>query len=374
MRYCRAPYLREPRSARQFGSSSRFLSRTLAVTMADSFRCYLVEKNTSGEIAAGVAQRPIKDLPAGEVLIRVAYSSLNYKDALAAKGHPGVVRSFPHVPGIDAAGTIEETTAEQSRAASFRIGQQVLVTGYELGAPAWGGFSQYVRVPERWVVPLPKGLSLSESMTYGTAGFTAALSLDALLRHGVTPDQGEIVVTGASGGVGSIAVALLAKAGFQVAAVSGKPSAEEFLRSLGAKTVLPRAEVQDTSSKPLLGTRWGGAVDTVGGNTLATIVRSTRRAGCVTACGLVGGVDLALTVHPFILRGVTLAGIDSAECPMPRRIELWNHLAGDWKPAMLDSIVSKTVELEGVGEQVERIHQGETMGRVLVKLDAGAGG
>ncbi len=331
--------------------------------MPDSFSCYLVEKSTAGAVTASVAKRPLTDLPDGEVLIRVAYSSLNYKDALAAKGHPGVVRSFPHVPGIDAAGTIEE-----SQAAALRPGQQVLVTGYELGAPAWGGFAQYVRVPARWIVPLPTGLSLRESMIYGTAGFTAALSLDALLRHGVTPEQGEIVVTGASGGVGSIAVALLAKAGFQVAAVSGKPSAEEFLRSLGAATVLPRSEVQDTSNKPLLGARWAGAVDTVGGNTLATILRSTKRAGCVTACGLVGGVDVHLTVHPFILRGVTLAGIDSAECPMPRRLELWDHLAGDWKPAMLDKLVSQAVDLDGVGGQVERILKGETMGRVLVNL------
>jgi putative YhdH/YhfP family quinone oxidoreductase len=329
--------------------------------MPDSFRCFLVEKDAAGKITASVAQRPLSDLPAGEVLIRVACSSLNYKDALAASGHPGVVRSFPHVPGIDAAGTVEESST-----AAFRKGQEVLVTGYELGAPTWGGFAEYVRVPERWVVPLPKGLSLRETMIYGTAGFTAALSLGALLRHGVTPSDGEIVVTGASGGVGSIAVALLAKAGFQVAAVSGKPSAEAFLRSLGAASVLPRSQVQDTSSKPLLTARWAGAVDTVGGNTLATILRSTKRAGCVTACGLVGGVDLPLTVHPFILRGVTLAGIDSAECPMPRRIELWQHLAGDWKPSALDKLVSQTVALDGLADPIQRILQGETTGRVLV--------
>ena len=224
-------------------------------------------------------------------------------------------------------------------------------------------------MPERWVVPLPRGLTLRESMIYGTAGFTAALSLDALLRHGVTPDDGEIVVTGASGGVGSIAVALLAKAGFNVAAVSGKTTAEKFLKSLGASQVLPRSEVQDSSHKPLLGARWAGAVDTVGGNTLATLLRSTRRAGCVTACGLVGGADLNLSVYPFILRGVALAGIDSAECPMPRRVELWNHLAGDWKPAMLDTLATQEVDLDGLKDPIERILRGETMGRVLVKLN-----
>jgi putative YhdH/YhfP family quinone oxidoreductase len=331
--------------------------------MPASFRCYLVEKAASGEVTAGLAERSIDDLPPGEVLIRVAYSSLNYKDALAAKGHAGVVRAFPHIPGIDAAGSVET-----SQSASFHAGQEVLVTGYELGAPAWGGFAEYIRVPEQWVVPLPSGLSLRESMIYGTAGFTAALSLDALQRHGVTPDQGEVVVTGASGGVGSIAVALLAKAGFQVAAVSGKPSAEVFLRGLGAASVLPRSEVQDAGNKPLLNARWAGAVDTVGGNTLATVIRSLRRAGCAAACGLVGGTDLNLTVYPFILRGVSLSGIDSAECPMPRRIELWNHLASDWKPAMLDSLASQTVELDGLGRQIDRILRGETMGRVLVKL------
>jgi len=334
--------------------------------MPSSFRCYLVTKNAANEVSASAAQRPMSDLPAGDVLIRVAYSSLNYKDALAAKGHPGVVRAFPHVPGIDAAGTVEE-----SRAAAFRPGQQVLVTGYELGSGAWGGFAEYVRVPERWVVPLPNGLSLRESMIYGTAGFTAALSLDALLRHGITPGDGEIVVTGASGGVGSIAVALLAKAGFQVAAVSGKPAAEEFLRSLGAASVLPRSDVQDNSNKPLLGARWAGAVDTVGGNTLATLLRATRRGGCVTACGLVGGAELSLTVYPFILRGVTLAGIDSAECPMPKRLELWKHLASNWKPPTLETIARETVALEGLPEQIERILRGETMGRVLVSLGDG---
>src|SRR5436305_9419533 len=255
--------------------------------MPAKFRCYLVNKSARGDATAAVAERSLDDLPAGEVLIRVAYSSLNYKDALAAKGHPGVVRSFPHVPGIDAAGTVED-----SQTPAFRQGQEVLVTGYDLGAAAWGGYAEYIRVPERWVVPLPSGLTLRQSMIYGTAGFTAAQSVNALLRHGLKPGDGDVVVTGASGGVGSIAVALLAKMGFQVAAVSGKPAAEKFLKGLGAAQVLPRTDVQDASNKPLLATRWAGAVDTVGGGTLATLLRSTRRAGCVTACGLVGGADL----------------------------------------------------------------------------------
>jgi acrylyl-CoA reductase (NADPH) len=336
--------------------------------MSATFRCFLVNKAGKAEATAAVAEKSLDDLPPGEVLIRVAYSSLNYKDALAAKGHPGVVRSFPHVPGIDAAGTVEE-----SEAAAFRKGQEVLVTGYDLGAAVWGGYAEYVRVPERWVVPLPSGLSLRQSMIYGTAGFTAAQSVNALLRHGVKPDgaksgDGEIVVTGAGGGVGSIAVAILAKLGFQVAAVSGKPAAADFLKGLGAAQVLPRSDVQDTSNKPLLAARWAGAVDTVGGNTLATLLRTVRRAGCVTACGLVSGTDLNTSVYPFILRGITLAGIDSAECPMPQRLELWKHLASDWKPEKLDDLATTEVDLSGLPEQVERILRGETMGRVLVKL------
>jgi putative YhdH/YhfP family quinone oxidoreductase len=326
-------------------------------------RCYLVEKRAE-EVRASVVERDKGDLPLGEVLIRVAYSSLNYKDALAATGHQGVVRCFPHVPGIDAAGVVEE-----SRAVHIRAGDRVLVTGYDLGAAAWGGWAEYVRVPERWVVPLPAGLSLRESMIYGTAGFTAALSREALERHGVGPSQGEVVVTGASGGVGAISVALLAKAGFQVAAVSGKPAAHEFLKSLGAAAVLDRDEVLDKSNKPLLGARWAGAVDTVGGETLATLIKAMRRAGCVAACGLVGGPELHLTVYPFILRGVTLAGIDSAECPMEKRRELWAKLAGPWKPAQLESLATTSVSLDGVAEQVQKILKGQVMGRVLVALD-----
>jgi acrylyl-CoA reductase (NADPH) len=327
-------------------------------------RCYLVEKNAAGEVTASLAERPEGDLPAGEVLIRVAYSSLNYKDALAAKGHPGVVRSLPHVPGIDAAGVVES-----SRAVKFREGDRVLVTGYDLGSGAWGGYAQFIRVPERWVVPLPKSLSLRDSMIYGTAGFTAARSLDALQRHGVTADQGEIAVTGASGGVGSIAVALLSKQGYQVAAVSGKETARDFLTMLGAARLLPREEVHDTSSKPLLGARWAGGVDTVGGVTLATLLRSTRRAGCVTACGLVGGAELNMTVYPFILRGVSLVGIDSAESPMEKRLELWSKLAGQWKPERLQEIATETVDLDSLGQAIQRILQGKIMGRVIVAID-----
>jgi putative YhdH/YhfP family quinone oxidoreductase len=325
------------------------------------FECYLVEKNSAGQATASVAQRTVEDLPEGDVLIRVEYSSLNYKDALSATGHPGVTRKYPHVPGIDAAGIVAE-----SRSPRFKPPDAVLVTGYDLGANRWGGYAGYVRVPADWVVPLPAGVSTRESMIYGTAGFTAGLSLAALQRHEVTPDRGEVVVTGASGGVGSLAVALLSKLGYRVAAVTGKPQAAEFLRRLGAARVIGRDEVNDQSSKPLLSACWAGAVDTVGGNTLATLLRSTERGGCVTACGLVGGADLPMTVYPFILRGVVLVGIDSAECPMPQRQDVWSKLAGPWKPDNLD-LIAQEVNLSQLGDRISEILAGRIQGRIVVR-------
>jgi putative YhdH/YhfP family quinone oxidoreductase len=327
-----------------------------------SFHCYLVEKGADGRVTGGPATRPVSDLPAGEVLIRVAYSSLNYKDGLSATGHPGVTRKFPHVPGIDASGVVEESTSP-----AFKTGDGVLVTGHDLGQNTWGGFSQLVRVPAAWVVPLPVGLTARDAMIYGTAGLTAALSVAAIQKGGVRPDQGEVVVTGSTGGVGSLAVALLSKAGFRVAAVTGKADAEPFLRSLGAERVIGREEVIDASNRPLLSVRWSAAVDTVGGAMLGTVIRSTERAGVVAVCGLVGGTEVPLTVYPLILRGITIAGIDSAECPLARRTELWERLAGPWRPNLLESIVSETVSLGGITSAVGRILKGGLRGRVLVR-------
>ena len=330
---------------------------------ADSFRCILVTKTGNGQTRSGIERRPLRELPAGDVLIRVKFSSLNYKDALAATGHPGVTKRFPHVPGIDAAGTIAESTSPD-----FRAGEEVLVTGFDMGAGQWGGWAEYVRVPAEWVVPLPAGLSAETAMQYGTAGLTAALSVRSLLQHGITPESGDEVVTGATGGVGSVAVMLLAKLGFRVTAVSGKADRREWLKSLGAADVIGRQEVDDQSGKPLLSTRWAGAVDTVGGNTLATIIRATNIGGCVTACGLVGGTDLPLTVFPFILRGVTLAGIDSAWCPQATRVEVWSQLAGDWKLERLAQICT-TIGLDEVSGHVTRMLKGESTGRVVVRID-----
>ena len=331
--------------------------------MHDSFPCYLVRKQ-DGQVSAAIENISADDLPPGDVLIRVAYSSLNYKDAMAATGNPGVVGQFPHVPGIDAAGSVVSSTSDQ-----FAEGDEVLVTGYELGSGHWGGYAAHVRVPADWVVPLPAGLTLKESMIYGTAGFTAAQSVEAILAHKIDPARGEVVVTGATGGVGSFAVALLAKVGYQVVAVTGKPTAHDYLLSLGASRVVSREEVEDASDRPLLKTKWSSAVDTVGGNTLSTIVRSTAHRGCVAACGLVAGIDLPLTVYPFILRGVSLIGIDSAKCPMESRSPIWSKLAGEWKLDGLDAM-AETIDLTGLDERVQAILAGKITGRVLVRPSA----
>jgi putative YhdH/YhfP family quinone oxidoreductase len=329
-----------------------------------SLRCFLVQRDSQGNLQRGITHRNLEDLPPGDVLIRVAWSSLNYKDALACQAHPGIVRKLPHVPGIDAAGTVVE-----SRDARWKPGQEVIVTGYELGAGQWGGWAEYVRVPADWVVPLPEGLSLREAMILGTAGFTAAQCADALLRNGLCPSHGPIVVTGATGGVGSLAVKLLARLGFTVSAVTGKAHQAPRLVRWGATQVLDRSAVLDTSDKPLLSARWAGGVDTVGGPTLATLVRQTKPYGVVAACGLVGGTDLHLTVHPFILRGVILAGIGSAMLPYERRLEIWRKLSGTWRIPDLEEVAT-VVTLDKLEGAVEQILRGEIVGRVLVDLQA----
>lgn len=329
---------------------------------AAPFRCYLVSKDSAGRFHGEITQKTVDDLPAGEVLIRVAYSSLNFKDGLSATGHPGVTRKFPHVPGIDASGTVVEC-----QSGDFRPGDKVIVTSFDMGQNTWGGFSEYLRVPVAWVVPMPGGLSLRESMIYGTGGLTAGMSIEALMRHGVEPSTGEVVVTGATGGVGSLAVALLAKLGYRVTAVTGKPDAHDYLRQLGAGQIIGREEVNDTGTKPLLPSRWAGAIDTVGGTTLATLVRTLNWGGCVAACGLVGGVDVPLTVYPFLLRGVDLAGIDSANCPMPARSKVWQHLASDWKPGCLDKIAIPAT-LDDVPKYIPEILAGKIRGRVLIEI------
>ena len=328
-----------------------------------TFRAMIVEETADKQFVRHIKDKPISDLPDGDVLVRVAYSSLNYKDALSATGNRGVTRNYPHTPGIDAAGTVAE-----SRSKAFKPGDPVIVTSYDLGMNTPGGFGGFIRVPESWVVPLPQGLTLKESMIFGTAGFTAGLSVFSL-THTLKPGDGEVLVTGATGGVGSMATAILAKLGYHVVAVSGKADAADFLKSLGAGRVITREACNDQSSRPLLKSVWSGVVDTVGGNILATAIKSTHPWGTVTTCGMVASPDLPLTVFPFILRGVKLIGIDSQNCPMKHRQHVWKQLATLWKIDPLDTI-SREVSLKGIDPLIDTILKGGIKGRTVINLEA----
>lgn len=330
--------------------------------MKDSIRCYLAQRDDDGNVTGNLTQVSPTDLPAGEVEITVEYSSLNYKDALAATGHPGVARKLPHVPGIDAAGTVLSSTDNR-----FNTGQAVIVTGYELGAGHWGGWAERIRVPADWVVPLPPSMSTRTAMIYGTAGFTAAQCVREIIRNEVSPDRGPIAVTGATGGVGCLAVAILAKLGYRVTASTGKSSASDWLRNLGATEVVGRGEVLNDPKRPLSSARFQGGVDTVGGETLASLLRSIDVNGCVAACGLVGGVDLPTTIYPFILRGVRLAGITSALCPMNQRLEIWEKLTSEWSIDTLDMLTTE-ISLEELPAYVKNILAGQVQGRTVISV------
>lgn len=329
---------------------------------AERFKALVVVKTPDGSFTRSIAQRGVDELPEGELLVRVRYSSLNYKDALSATGHPGVTRQFPHTPGIDAAGEVVSCSDD-----AFAPGDEVIVTGYDLGMETDGGWGEYIRVPSKWAVHLPQGLSLRRSMMLGTAGFTAGLSVLKLELAGVRPESGEILVTGATGGVGSVAVSILAKAGYRVVAATGKAADETFLKELGAAQVIPREEVTAGVERALMKERWAGAVDVVGGETLSAVLKSTRYGGTVTCCGLVGSAELPVNVHPFILRAVTLIGIDSSRCPLVPRQEVWRRLAGPWEPQMLDSMAAE-VTLDGLEEKIGLILHGGVRGRVVVRL------
>lgn len=328
----------------------------------DAFRALWVEAE-GNEGRVEIRRLSEADLPAGEVTIAVQYSSVNYKDGLATRPSSKVVRAYPMVPGIDLAG--EVIASEDPR---FQPGDPVLCTGYELGVSHFGGFAERARVPAAWLVRLPEGLTLREAMIYGTAGFTAALSVHKLLAAGVTPQAGPLLVTGASGGVGSVAVAILARLGFHVVASSGKPDAAAWLRSLGAAEVISREETAPPSPRALEKERWAGVVDPVGGSQLARILRAVRYGGSVAVSGLTGGPAVDTTVFPFILRGVNLLGVDSVYCPHDLRTSLWQKLAGEWKPgAALESIVHET-DLDGLPAVLEQILRGEARGRTIVRL------
>lgn len=302
------------------------------------------------------------ELPPGEVLIQVAYSSLNYKDGLAIAGKPGVVRKYPMIPGIDLAGTVVESSAE-----SLPAGTEVVVTGCGLGEKHWGGYAGYARVQAEWCVPIPAPFTPRQAMAIGTAGFTAMQCVDALERHGARPEGSEIVVTGAAGGVGSITVALLAARGFRVTASTGRPALSEYLRGLGASEVIDRQVLSAESAKPLEKERWGGAVDTVGGTTLAGLIRQLRANASVAACGLAGGTELVTTVLPFILRGVNLLGINSVEVPNAERRRIWQRLADTMPVDKLENVTSE-IPLERVPLHAPSILEGEVQGRIVVVI------
>ncbi len=329
-----------------------------------SFRALVVEKSSDGKFSRRVSERDTETLPAGDVLIDVRFSSLNYKDGLSATGNPGVTRNFPHTPGIDAAGIVVQSTAAQ-----FKPGDEVIAIGFDLGMNTSGGFGQRIRVPAGWVVPRPAALDLKQSMILGTAGFTAALAVDKLEASGMRPGGGPVLVTGATGGVGSVAVMLLAKLGYEVAAVTGKASQHGFLESLGAREVLGREALTEGTDRPMLKERWGGVVDTVGGEMLFNAVKSLRYGCSLAACGLVASPQFAATVLPFILRHVNLLGIDSVQLPLVEKARIWNKLAGEWH---LERLAELKVDfsLQTISSGIDRILAGEMVGRGVLDLRA----
>jgi len=319
-----------------------------------------VAGTTDGTYSRGVAELTVDDLPPGDVVIDVDCSSVNYKDHLASIEHGRVARVSPLVPGVDLAGTVRT-----SAVADFAPGDQVIVHGYDLGVARHGGFARVARVPAEWVVPVPRGLTTRDAMVIGTAGYTSALSVLALVDHGLTPDAGTVLVTGATGGVGSMAVAMLAGLGHEVAASTGKPEAARFLRDLGATETIDRRDLVDVT-KPLQRARWAGAVDAVGGPTLAHVLATLSPGAAVAASGNVGGVDLPTTVLPFILRGVTLFGIESAQTPIARRREVWERIATDLRPEGLDAMGTE-IGLDDLDAALEEIGRGGVIGRYVVR-------
>ncbi len=330
--------------------------------ISHQFKALTVTRSDQNGFKREVVSRNVEDLPDHDVLVQVHYSSLNYKDALSASGHRGVTRNYPHTPGIDAAGIVES-----DRGGTYARGDPVVIIGYDLGMNTDGGFGQYIRIPAGWVVPLPEGLTLRESMIYGTAGFTAAMAIDRLERHAIEAGQGEILVTGATGGLGVMTVALLSQLGFEVVAATGKLERQGFLREVGASRVISREQVTEGHQQPLMSRRWTAAVDAVGGAMLDAALKSVSDGGAVAACGNVASGALNTTVFPFILRGVTLYGIDSAHFSLEERKDLWAKIAGPWKIRSLERLATEK-GLVDLDPEIDRILRGQQTGRILVNL------
>ena len=321
----------------------------------------LVTEETKKGFVSNVIERSLGDLPEGDVLIKVLFSSLNYKDALSASGNKGVSRNYPHSPGIDAAGIVEDSNSDE-----FLAGDEVIVTGYDLGMNTSGGFSEYIRVPKEWIVKKPDNFDLEESMAYGTAGLTAGLCVRKILLSGIKPEDGEVFVTGATGGVGIVAVMLLAKLGFEVVAITGKETETDLLLSLGAKEVINRSKFEGDMKSPLAKPRWAGGVDAVGSDILSNLITATNQRAAIACCGMVGGINLNTSIFPFILRGLTLLGIDSAETLIDVKKEIWNNFASDWKLEKINDQI-KDVGLEELSSEIDKILKGQQIGRVRLK-------
>lgn len=332
--------------------------------MAEDTFSALVLEQQDDKVTHGVQQISTDALPEGDVTVAVEYSTVNYKDGMVVNGQGGLVRNYPHVPGIDFAGTVESSGSDR-----YTPGDKVVLTGWRVGEVHWGGYAQKARVNADWLVPLPDGFSTKNAMAVGTAGFTSMLCILALEDHGLTPDAGAVLVTGAAGGVGSVAVAILAKLGYTVAASTGRPEQHDYLKSLGATEMVDRAELAEGSGRPLDKERWAGCVDTVGASTLATVLSQIAYGGSVAACGLAGGPKLQTTVIPFLLRGVNLLGIDSVMQPYDNRVRTWQRIASDLPTDKLEAM-TEVIGLGGVGDAANAILKGQVRGRMVVDVNA----
>ncbi len=330
--------------------------------MATVFQAFVVNK-TEEDFTSGFKHITLDDLPQGEVLIKVSYSSVNYKDGLASIPDGRIVRSYPFVPGIDLAGIVVESSDSR-----FKAGDEVIATSYALGVSHFGGYSEYARVKADWIVPLPAGLTLKEAMALGTAGFTAALAIHQLEKNGLQPQNGPVLVTGATGGVGSIGINILNSLGYTVAASTGKSSEHDYLRELGASEILSREETAAESNRPFDKERWAGSLDSVGGSTLAYLIRTTKYGGSIAAYGNTGGVNLSITVFPFILRAINLLGIESVNCPMELRDQLWQRLASNYKPRHLLDKIGYEIPFEELPQALANIVKGGIRGRTIIKI------
>ena len=325
-------------------------------------KAFLVEKIGDKEFTADVKEVAIPKCGENEIVIKVTYSSLNYKDALSSVGNPGVTRNFPHITGIDVAGTVYESTSS-----IFKVGERVLVTGYDMGMNTNGGHAEFVKIPADWVARIPDAITDKEIMTFGTAGLTAALSVNELMDNGIRPESGSILVTGATGGVGSIAVSILSKIGFTVVAISGKEEKTDYLKRIGASEVILRDTFNEEAKKPMMGEKYAGVVDTVGGEVLANALKYIKYDGVATCCGLTSSHELNTNVFPFILRGVRLIGIDSVECKLEKKQAAWEKIASKWKISTLNSITNE-ITLNEVKDAYSLLLEGKAVGRYVVRI------